>query len=142
LLKTITKKNKTAKELSAMANSIIMENSEDPDKLALAYLKKGIAHAKLKNHKIAIDDFSGAIQYGTDEFKKKTLIFHLRGLEYTDIGDYEKAIDDFSESIRLNPDHIKSLLMRGNAYFGAGERDKAKADFDEYLRCKREKMIF
>ena len=52
-------------------------------------------------------------------------------------GNMEKAIDDFSESIRLNPAHIRSLLMRGNAYLGLGEKDKAKADLDEYLRCKR-----
>jgi len=67
--------------------------------------------------------------------------YYNRGMAYTETGDYKKAIDEFSESLRLNPAHIKSLLMRGNAYFGAGEKDKAKADFDEYLRRKREKRV-
>jgi len=98
---------------------------------AIYYLNRGITYSKLKNHKKAIEDFSSTIHYGSDELKKETLIFHLRGQEYTEIGDYEKAIDDFFESVRLNPSHIKSLLMRGNAYFGAGKKDKAKEDFDE-----------
>jgi len=105
---------------------------------AIHYLNRGIFYSKLKNHEKAIEDFSGAIHYGSDELKKEMLIYHLRGQEYTEIGDYEKAIDDFSKSIRLNPSQIKSLLMRGNAYFGAGKKDKAKEDFDEYLRRKRQ----
>jgi tetratricopeptide (TPR) repeat protein len=109
----------------------------DPDELAMVYLKRGIEYAKLKDHKKAIDEFSNAIKYGSDEFKKNTFIFYLRGQEYTEIAEYKKSIDDFSESIRLNPAHIKSILMRGNAYFGDGERDKTKADFDEYLRRKK-----
>ena len=104
---------------------------------AIYYLNRGIAYSKLEKHEKAIDDFSGAIDYGSDEFKKKTLVFYLRGDEYLWVRNHEKAIDDFSESMRLIPDHIRSLLMRGNAYLGAGERDKAKADFDEYLRRKR-----
>jgi tetratricopeptide (TPR) repeat protein len=105
---------------------------------AIYYLNRGITYSKLKNHEKAIEDFSSAIHYGSDELKKEKFIFHLRGQEYTEIGDYEKAIDDFSESIRLNPLHIKSLLMRGNAYFGACKKDKAKEDFDEYLRRKKQ----
>ena len=104
---------------------------------AIYYFNRGITYSKMGKHKKAIDDFSGAIHYGSDEFKKEMLVFHFRGQEYTKIGDYEKAIDDFSESIRLRPDYIKSLLMRGNAFFGAGDKDKTKADFDEYLRRKR-----
>jgi tetratricopeptide (TPR) repeat protein len=64
-----------------------------------------------------------------------------RGMAYTETGDYKKAIEEFSESLRLNPAHIKTLLMRGNAYIGVGEKDKAKADLDEYLRRKREKKV-
>jgi len=102
-----------------------------------SYLNRGKAYAKLKNHKKAIDDFTSAVYYGSDELKKKMLLFYLRGQEYTELGDYKNAINDFSESLRLNPDHNYSLLMRGNAYLGAGEKDKAKADFDEYLKRKR-----
>ena len=67
--------------------------------------------------------------------------YYNRGMAYTETGDYKNAINDFSESLRLNPAHNRSLLMRGNAYIGAGEKDKAKADLDEYLRRKRENNI-
>jgi len=64
-----------------------------------------------------------------------------RGMAYTETGNYKKATDEFSESLRLNPANIRSLLMRGNAYIGAGEKAKAKADLDEYLRRKRKDNI-
>lgn len=104
---------------------------------ALYYFNRGTDYLKLEKHEKAIEDFSSAIHYGSDEFKRMTFIFYLRGDEYLWLREYEKAIDDFSESIRLNPAHIRSLLMRGNAYLGLGEKGKAKADLDEYLRCKR-----
>jgi tetratricopeptide (TPR) repeat protein len=95
------------------------------------YFNRGRDYSKLEDHEKAVDDFTSAINYGSEEFKKKTLVFHLRGDEYSWLRNYEKAIDDFSESLRLNPDYHKSLLMRGNAYIGAGKKDIAKADFDE-----------
>jgi tetratricopeptide (TPR) repeat protein len=105
---------------------------------AVYYLNRGIIYSKLKKHEKAIGDFSNALNYGSEEFKNETFIFHLRGQEYTEIGNYVKAIDDFSESLRLRPDYDKSLLMRGNAYLGAGKKDEAKVDLDEYLQKKRE----
>jgi tetratricopeptide (TPR) repeat protein len=109
---------------------------------ATYYLNRGITYSKLKDHKKAIDDFSNVIQYGSDKFKRKTLISYQRGQEYMEIKDYRKAIDDFSEAIRLNYHYYKLLCMRGNAYLGAGEKDKAKADFCEYYRKKRGYRIF
>jgi tetratricopeptide (TPR) repeat protein len=106
---------------------------------AVYYINRGGCYSRLKDHVKAIDDFSNAIQYGSDEFKRKTLIFHLRGQEYTEIKEYEKAIADFSESFRLGPVYNKSQLMRGFAYLNAGKKDKAKADFDKYLRNKWER---
>jgi tetratricopeptide (TPR) repeat protein len=123
---------KTPKQIKQEAEASFErgKNYHEKKEYDMAYFKKGIAYVKLKNHKKAIKKFSNAIKYGSDEFKKNTFIFYLRGQEYTEIADYKK-------SIRLNPAHIKSLLMRGNAYFGACERNKAKADFDEYLRRKK-----
>jgi tetratricopeptide (TPR) repeat protein len=101
------------------------------------YFNRGEAYSKLENHKKAIDDFSSAINYGSEEFKTVTSIFYFRGEEYSWLRNYEKAIDAYSESIHLNPAHNRSLLMRGNAYLRAGKKDKAKADFDTYLQKKR-----
>jgi len=43
-----------------------------------------------------------------------------------------------SESKYSKPDYVDTLLMRGKAYYLAGEKDKAKTDFEEFLnrKCK------
>jgi tetratricopeptide (TPR) repeat protein len=76
------------------------------------------------------------------------LILNLRGKEYLELKEYSKAIEDFSETLRLRdndlspnskyfkPDYVDTLLMRGKAYYLAGKKDKAKADFEEYLNRK------
>jgi len=93
-------------------------------------------------------------------------IFDLRGKEYMELKNYNKAIDDFSETLRMEshydntptseeeypkldvgdkcsgdffrskPNFDETLLLRGKAYYLVGEKDKAKADFDEYKKRK------
>jgi lipoprotein NlpI len=53
------------------------------------------------------------------------------------LNDHNKAISDFSESIILRPDQTRTFLLRGLTYLSAGDKDKAKTDFDEVLRQKR-----
>jgi tetratricopeptide (TPR) repeat protein len=109
---------------------------------AVYYYNRGQNYSILENHEKAIDDFSNAIKYGSDKFKEKSLIFYMRGDQYLCLRNYGKAIADFSEAIRFMPNYYKSLRMRGSAYLGAGEKDKADADFYEYYRKKRELKNF
>jgi tetratricopeptide (TPR) repeat protein len=104
---------------------------------ATHYNNRAGNYSALEMHEKAIDDLSNAIKHGSDAFKKTQNIFLIRAEEYMELKDYGKAIDDFSESLRLEPDRNYILLLRGKAYYLAGEKDKAKADFDEYLSRKR-----
>jgi tetratricopeptide (TPR) repeat protein len=130
---------------------------------ALYHLNRGVFHSRLDEHKEAIEDFSSAINYASDKLKEElktdVMIFNLRGKEYLELEDYGKAIDDFSESLRLmehifepkendkaEEDFSKSqsldryadtLLLRGKAFYLAGEKDKANPDFKEYINIKR-----
>jgi len=121
---------------------------------AIYYLNRGIFHSKLDEHKEAVEDFSSMIKYASDAVKnglieEGLLIFNLRGKEYTELKDYSKAIDDFSETLHMKPtynerlllnlDQDKALLLRGKAYYLAGEKEKAKADFNEYKNRKHKK---
>jgi tetratricopeptide (TPR) repeat protein len=90
-----------------------------------------------KMHKNAIDDLSNTINCGSDAFKKINRIFHKRGQYYLELKEYGKAIDDFSESLKLETDHLDTLIMRAKAYHLNHEKDKAKADIEEYLKRKR-----
>jgi tetratricopeptide (TPR) repeat protein len=127
-------------------------NGEDNTKKAIADLTEAIRirpfdatyynnragnYSALEMHEKAADDLSNAIKYGSDAFKKTQHIFLVRGKKYLELKDYGKAIDDFSESLGLEPDRNNTLLQRGKAYYLAGEKDKAKADFEEYLNRKR-----
>jgi len=104
----------------------------------LYHLNRGIFHSRLEEHKEAVEDFTSAINYASDALKERlkteVKIFNLRGNEYMELKEYGKAIDDFSESLRLMAEYINdTLLLRGKAYYLADEKDKAKADIEEYL---------
>ena len=90
-----------------------------------------------KIYLMAIDDLSNAVNCGSDAFKKINSIFHKRGQYYMELKEYGKAIEDFSESLKLETDHLDTLLMRAKAYHLSWEKDKAKADIEEYLNRKR-----
>ncbi|MDR2952227.1 MAG: tetratricopeptide repeat protein, partial [Treponema sp.] len=124
---------------------------------ALYHLNRGVFHSRLGEHKEAIDDFYKAINYASDvlmdKLKTVVVIFKLLGKEYLELNDYNKAIGNFTEILCNMPDFKKIitskdtslkqnfyeiLRMRGKAYFLAGEKMKAKADFGEYLKRKRE----
>ena len=108
---------------------------------SIYYFERGKEYSKMEIHGKAIEDFSSAIHYGSDEFNKRTNVFYERGSQYMKLKNYEKAINDLSESIRLRPDENKTLLMRKNAYYRSGNQGNAKADFDEYLRRTNNKIL-
>jgi len=119
---------------------------------AIYHLNRGVFYSRLGEHNEAIEDFSSAINYASDilkdELKTDVLILNLRGKEYLELKKYDKAIEDFSETLSLcdndfNPEskymkskYVDTLLMRGKAYYLAGEKGKAKTDLKEYLNQK------
>jgi tetratricopeptide (TPR) repeat protein len=119
---------------------------------AIYHLNRAVFHSRLEEHKEAVEDFSNAINYASDVLKDRlktnALIFNLRGKDYLELKEYSKAIEDFSETLCLRgnnlghdskyskPDCVETLLMRGKAYYLAGEKGKAKTDFEEYLNQK------
>jgi len=133
---------------------------------AIFHLNRGVFHSRLGEHKEAVEDFSNALNNASDILKEKLIsevkIFNLRGKEYTEIKEYNKAIDDFTESLRLiekdddksrkryeenmeqidmdraYSDFFETILLRGKAYYLAGEIDKAKADIQGYINRKHE----
>ncbi|GBU28650.1 hypothetical protein R84B8_02210 [Treponema sp. R8-4-B8] len=103
---------------------------------AAYYYNRANCYSALAMHEKAIEDLSNAINCSSDAYKKNLHIFIERGKKYMELKEYGKAIDDFSESLRLQPDS-NTLLMRAKAYYLADEKDKAKADIDEYLKRER-----
>jgi tetratricopeptide (TPR) repeat protein len=98
------------------------------------YFNRGMDYSKLKMYEKALDDYSNAIKFGSDAFKRTLHLYNIRGNLYMELKDYAKAIEDFFESLLLNPNHDDTLLSRGKAYYLNNEKDKAKADFEEYIK--------
>jgi len=113
---------------------------------ALYHLNRGMFYARLSEHKEAVEDFSNAINYASDTLRESletvALALSLIGKEYTELKEYSKAKDNFTKSLLLNPgslapDCIITLLLRGKVYYLLGEKDKAKADMEEFINCRR-----
>ena len=104
---------------------------------AMYYYNRAGCYSDLEMHEKVIEDLSNAINCSSDASKKTMRIFLRRGKYYLYLEEYGKAIDDFSESLNLETDHVNTLLRRAKAYYLAGEKDKAKADIEEYLKRKR-----
>jgi tetratricopeptide (TPR) repeat protein len=153
LTRAIQLKSDYAAAYNNRASVIAKSNDEDKKKKAIADLSEAIRirpfdatyfnnraanYSDLEMREKAIDDLSNVIKYGSDAFKKTMHIFFMRAENYMKLKDYSKAIDDYSESLKLEPELNNTLLLRGKAYHLAGEKDKANADFEEYIsrKCK------
>ena len=153
LSKAIQLKSNYAAAFNNRSN-IYSSDSEDDIKKAIADLSEAIrirpfdpnyyynrahnySYLAAQMHKKAIEDLSNVINYGSEAFKKNTNIFLERGQKYMELKEYSKAVDDFSESLNLKTDNVNTLVMRAKTYYLNHEKDKAKADIDEYLSRKR-----
>jgi tetratricopeptide (TPR) repeat protein len=94
-----------------------------------------------EEYKKTINDYSKSIDYDSDVIEYLNKIHFLRGVENIELKEYAKAIGDFSESLCIKDSDI-TLLLRGKAYYMAGEKKKAKEDFDEYKKRKHKDVDF
>src|SRR5262245_17838643 len=65
--------------------------------LAIAYHRRGTAHASKKDYDRAIADYTKAIEIDPSF----VAAYHDRGLAYTSKGDYERAIADVTKAVEL-----------------------------------------
>ena len=60
--------------------------------------------------------------------------YYRRGWIKDHTGDREGAIEDYTMTITLFPEYAYSYMVRGRAYYLTGEKELAKADFEEAIR--------
>ena len=84
--------------------------------------RRGIAAAKRKDLKQAIQDWTAAAQLNPSEPK---YFFHA-GVGYFEVGDYEKAAANLLRAIDLCAFHHKALLVLGTLYLKLRKLDKAE----------------
>jgi len=105
---------------SIKAYSISLELHE----YAEAYNNRGVAYAKLGEHKRAIKDYDRAIELNSNLAEA----YNNRGVAYAKLGEHKKAIEDYDKAIELNPEDAEAYGNRGITYARLGEHERARGD--------------
>ena len=91
-----------------------------------AYIERGEAHAMLRNHIQALEDFNEAITLNSKSFGG----FRGRANAYSELSNPSQAIMDYTSALELEPVNYPELYyLRGACREKLGNRDEAKEDF-------------
>lgn len=95
----------------------------------MAHYNRGSIYSDMGLYDKAIADFDRTIEL----MPSYASTYNNRGLVYEKMEQYEQAIADYSKTIEMEDSPI-AHFNRGNSYFTIGKKDKAKADYEEYLK--------
>lgn len=98
-----------------------------------AYFNRGLIHSRLGNDQQAIDDFTAAIEYDTEEALTPDAL-HQRAHSYDRLGKTEAALEEYTRSIDLEPGRAEFRACRGRFHARQNSVDDAITDFREALR--------
>ncbi len=112
------------KEKAALLELIKKDPSADN------YYKLGNQERVSKNHKMAVEYYTKAIELGL----KNPSVYNSRGSSYFDLKEYEKAIEDYREALKLDPKYKYAYYNRGISYEKLGEYGKAIEDYNQALK--------
>ena len=96
------------------------------------YNNRGIARARLGQHRAALADFDQAIWLKPAEAPA----YCNRGIVKRDLGQHRAALADYDQAIRLKPDYAEAYSNRGNVKRDLGQHRAALADYDQAIRLK------
>ena len=121
---TPVKANTTVRSL------IMTKRSRLRPQYAVAFCKRGITYAAMKQLDKAIADYDESIRFDPTN----TETFCMRGSAYANKGQYDRAIVDCDEAIQLNSKNAIAFYVRGDAYEHKRDYDHAIADYDEAIK--------
>lgn len=111
------------KEKAALLELIEKDPSADN------YYKLGNRERVSKNHEMAVEYYTKAIELGL----KNPSIYNSRGNSYRDLKEYEKSIEDYNEALKLNPKYAYAYNNRGNIYGDLREYEKSIEDYNKAI---------
>ncbi|MFQ5442323.1 MAG: tetratricopeptide repeat protein [Thermodesulfobacteriota bacterium] len=100
-----------------------------PERVPIAYNKRGITYAKKGEFNKAAADLTMAIELVED----KAYPYFNRASVFTSLGRYEEAIKDFSAIITIDPKSTKVYYERGRLYEKTGRYEEALRDFKKVV---------
>lgn len=102
---------------------------------ARAYNNRGLQNMQRGDIRAAIEDFTSSLRVDS-EYK---LAYRSRAFAYMKQGEHLAAIQDAETVVRLHPKDPGNLILLGAVYRGAGQLDKAMANFE--IACKRGLLV-
>lgn len=102
---------------------------------ARAYNNRGLQNMQRGDIRAAIEDFTSSLRVDS-EYK---LAYRSRAFAYMKRGEHLAAIQDAETVVRLHPKDPGNLILLGAVYRGAGQLDKAMANFE--IACKRGLLV-
>lgn len=102
----------------------------------MAHYNRGSMYSDMGMLEKAIADFNRTIEL----MPSYASTYNNRGLVYEKMGQYEQAIADYSKTIEMEDSPI-AHFNRANCYFTIGELEKAKFDYEEYLKLDPKNQI-
>ncbi len=103
----------------------------NPDNI-IAYNKRGVAKAGIKDFSGAIIDFNKAISVDADFGDS----YYNKGNAYREKGNYAKAINYYDKAIELKTSYYEAYNNRGLAKAAVGEVNGAFEDYDFAIKFK------
>jgi len=109
----------------AFYDNVIKYNPEN----SVAYSRRGAAYTDLKEHELAITDYSKCVDLAPEKTGPWT---NLAGA-YRRAQQYEKMLDSCNELIRRFPEEGTGYYQRADAYAALKEFDKALVDYAKMI---------
>jgi tetratricopeptide (TPR) repeat protein len=111
------KKAIEAEKAIGKSNSVLIKTS---------YMNMGLAHAKQKKFKDAINCYNTVLQMDDKEFSK---VYKFRGIAKYELNDIAGALSDFDKAILANSNDAEAMYYRGLIKLKQGKKSEACADF-------------
>jgi lipoprotein NlpI len=86
-----------------------------------------------QQYKLAVPEFSAAIEAAKENAKLKAKALVERGTAYSELTKYDLALKDLGDAIALNPSSALAFNNRGVVYLRSDKPELAKSDFDRAL---------
>ena len=96
---------------------------------AEAHNGRGLAHALLNNHPLALTEYEAAT--GLDPEDEAPYL--NRGISHTFMGEYQRAIGDYDRALQGSPRAARAIVGRGVSWAALGEHKRAVDNFSRAI---------
>jgi tetratricopeptide (TPR) repeat protein len=104
------------------------------ENLANALLNRATAYQMRDYHKLAVEDYSAALNLDAMSPTLRATALYNRGLSLQKAGKTSRAIEDYTNALLLNPKFSHAFLARGALLKNAGQLLFAVSDFERALK--------